>query len=92
MLPDSGRVKVPDSVPNELASMAVIRFSEQLLTSAVGSSSARLILSLLFQRNDSNSRGTLRLFGEIAQLGRVECFLTAQKMLHQSSTQRRSRL
>ncbi len=38
------------------------------------------------------SRGTLRLFGEIAQLGGVECFLTAQKMLHQTSTQRRSRL
>ncbi len=31
----------------------VIRFSEQLLASAVGSSSARLILSLLFQRGDT---------------------------------------
>lgn len=52
---------------SELASMAVIRFSEQLLTSAVGSSSARLILSLLFQRNDSNSRGTLRLLDDATE-------------------------
>ncbi|TGS51849.1 hybrid sensor histidine kinase/response regulator, partial [bacterium M00.F.Ca.ET.179.01.1.1] len=39
----------------EQASMDVIRFSEQLLASAVGSSSARLILSLLFRRNDRDS-------------------------------------
>lgn len=52
---------------NELASMSVIRFSEQLLTSAVGSSSARLILSLLFQRNDSNSRGALRLLDDATE-------------------------
>ena len=44
---------------NEPACMAVIRFSEQLLASAVGSSSARLILSLLFQRHDSASQGRL---------------------------------
>ena len=44
---------------NEPAGMDVIRFSEQLLASAVGSSSARLILSLLFKRNDSASRGRL---------------------------------
>ncbi len=36
----------------------IIRFAEQLLASAVGSSSARLILSLLFQRNDSSARKT----------------------------------
>ena len=44
---------------NEQASMDVIRFSEQLLASAVGSSSARLILSLLFKRHDSASQGCL---------------------------------
>lgn len=52
---------------NELASMALIRFSEQLLTSAVGSSSARLILSLLFQRNDASPRGALRLLDDATE-------------------------
>ena len=37
----------------------LIRFSEQLLASAVGSSSARLILSLLFQRHDKSLEGRL---------------------------------
>lgn len=49
------------------ASMAVIRFSEQLLASAVGSSSARLILSLLFQRNDSASRDAFRLLDDATE-------------------------
>ena len=52
---------------SELASMSVIRFSEQVLASAVGSSSARLILSLLFQRNDTNPRGTLRLLDDATE-------------------------
>nr|WP_274709166.1 PAS domain-containing hybrid sensor histidine kinase/response regulator [Nitratireductor luteus] len=49
---------------NEQASMPIIRFSEQLLASAVGSSSARLILSLLFQRNDSSPRDAMRLLDD----------------------------
>jgi Na+/proline symporter/signal transduction histidine kinase/CheY-like chemotaxis protein len=53
--------------PTQPASMAVIRFSEQLLASAVGSSSSRLILSLLFQRNDSSSRDTLRLLDDASE-------------------------
>ena len=52
---------------SEAASMSVIRFSEQLLASAVGSSSARLILSLLFQRNDSASRDALRLLDDATE-------------------------
>lgn len=51
-------------VGGEQASMAVIRFSEQLLASAVGSSSARLILSLLFQRSDSSPREAMRLLDD----------------------------
>ena len=47
--------------------MAVIRFSEQLLASAVGSSSARLILSLLFQRNDSASKDAFRLLDDATE-------------------------
>ncbi|WP_028032342.1 PAS domain-containing hybrid sensor histidine kinase/response regulator [Chelativorans sp. J32] len=49
---------------HEQASMPVIRFSEQLLTSAVGSSSARLILSLLFQRNENSPRDALKLLDD----------------------------
>lgn len=54
-------------VGSQPASMAVTRFSEQLLASAVGSSSARLILSLLFQRNDSASRDALRLLDDASE-------------------------
>src|SRR5690606_585022 len=51
----------------EQASMPLIRFSEQLLASAVGSSSSRLILSLLFQRNDRSSRDALRLLDDASE-------------------------
>ncbi len=52
---------------HEQASMEVIRFSEQLLASAVGSSSARLILSLLFRRNDRGSKEALRLLDDATE-------------------------
>jgi Na+/proline symporter/signal transduction histidine kinase len=51
----------------DAAGMSVIRFSEQLLASAVGSSSARLILSLLFQRKDSSSRNAYRLLDDATE-------------------------
>jgi PAS domain-containing protein len=47
--------------------MDVMRFSEQLLASAVGSSSARLILSLLFKRNDSSARDAFRLLDDATE-------------------------
>ena len=52
---------------NEQAGMDVIRFSEQLLASAVGSSSARLILSLLFKRSDSASKDAFRLLDDATE-------------------------
>lgn len=52
---------------NDAASIAVVRFSEQLLASAVGSSSARLILSLLFQRHDRSSRDAVRLLDDATE-------------------------
>ncbi|MGE0502127.1 MAG: PAS-domain containing protein [Rhizobiaceae bacterium] len=52
---------------NAQADTGVIRFSEQLLASAVGSSSARLILSLLFQRNDRASRDAFRLLDDASE-------------------------
>ena len=52
---------------SEPASIIVVRFSEQLLASAVGSSSARLILSLLFQRNDRSQKDALRLLDDASE-------------------------
>ncbi|MBL8580048.1 MAG: hybrid sensor histidine kinase/response regulator [Mesorhizobium sp.] len=52
---------------SEQAGMDVVRFSEQLLASAVGSSSARLILSLLFKRADTASRDTFRLLDDATE-------------------------
>ena len=54
-------------VGSEQAGMDVIRFSEQLLASAVGSSSARLILSLLFKRGDSASKDTFQLLDDATE-------------------------
>lgn len=52
---------------SEQADMALIRFSEQLLASAVGASSARLILSLLFQRNDKSAKDAFRLLDDASE-------------------------
>jgi Na+/proline symporter/signal transduction histidine kinase/CheY-like chemotaxis protein len=52
---------------NEQVSMDVIRFAEQLLASAVGSSSARLILSLLFRRNDREAKDAFRLLDDATE-------------------------
>ncbi|MCC2690711.1 MAG: pleC 4 [Rhizobiaceae bacterium] len=52
---------------SEPAGMDVIRFSEQLLASAVGSSSARLILSLKFKRGDNASRDAFRLLDDATE-------------------------
>ncbi len=54
-------------IGSDPANTALIRYSEQLLTSAVGSSSARLILSLLFQRNDKSSRDAFRLLDDASE-------------------------
>lgn len=54
-------------VRNASADMSTIRFAEQLLASAVGSSSSRLILSLLFQRNDQSSRNAHRLLDDATE-------------------------
>jgi Na+/proline symporter/signal transduction histidine kinase/ActR/RegA family two-component response regulator len=52
---------------NEPASMGMVRFSEQLLASAVGSASARLILSLLFQRHDKTAKDAFRLLDDATE-------------------------
>jgi signal transduction histidine kinase len=52
---------------NQPASMDLVRFSEQLLASAVGSASARLVLSLLFQRHDKTAKDAFRLLDDATE-------------------------
>ncbi|MDD7911110.1 PAS domain-containing hybrid sensor histidine kinase/response regulator [Pseudovibrio exalbescens] len=49
------------------ADARLIRFSEQLLASAIGSASARLVLSLLFKRRDPNTKGTIKLLDDATE-------------------------
>ncbi|MBD9492792.1 MULTISPECIES: PAS domain-containing hybrid sensor histidine kinase/response regulator [unclassified Ensifer] len=52
---------------NAPADMAVVHFSEQLLGSAIGSSSARLVLSLALQRGDDTSSETAWLLDQASE-------------------------
>jgi Na+/proline symporter/signal transduction histidine kinase/ActR/RegA family two-component response regulator len=56
-----------DLVEDLPADSATIRFSEQLLTSAIGSASSRLVLSLLFQRHAKSSQSALRLLDDASE-------------------------
>ncbi|MEQ8739061.1 MAG: PAS domain-containing hybrid sensor histidine kinase/response regulator [Hoeflea sp.] len=49
------------------ADMGLLRFAEQLLGSAIGSASARLVLSLLFERADDMPGDTARLLDEASE-------------------------
>jgi Na+/proline symporter/signal transduction histidine kinase len=49
------------------ADMGMLRFAEQLLGSAIGSASARLVLSLLFERADDIPGDTARLLDEASE-------------------------
>ena len=53
--------------PSAPADMELVRYSEQLLGSAIGSASARLVLSLLFQKDDDRSSDTVRLLDEASE-------------------------
>lgn len=61
---DNNALKLAGSEP---ASMDVVRFSEQLLASAVGSSSARLVLSLLLKRTEGASKDAYRLLDDATE-------------------------
>ncbi|MDM8346514.1 PAS domain-containing hybrid sensor histidine kinase/response regulator [Pseudochrobactrum sp. sp1633] len=50
-----------------VADVPLIRFAEQILGSAIGSSSARLVLSLLLQRKDNTAPDTLRLLDDASE-------------------------
>ena len=64
------------------ADMTLVHFSEQLLTSAIGSSSARLVFSLLLQRMEEPSSETARLLDQAS-----EALLYNQDMLHTALSQ-----
>jgi signal transduction histidine kinase len=53
--------------PDAPVDMGLVRFSEQLLGSAIGSASSRLVLSLLFQKHDDSSAATARLLDEASE-------------------------
>ncbi|MBV2142439.1 hybrid sensor histidine kinase/response regulator [Falsochrobactrum sp. TDYN1] len=50
--------------PGTTVDTPLIRYAEQLLGTAVGSSSARLVLTLLLQRNDASARGARQLLDD----------------------------
>ncbi len=64
------------------ADMGLVQFSEQLLASAIGSSSARLVFSLLLQRMEEPSSETARLLDQAS-----EALQYNQDMLHTALSQ-----
>src|SRR5690606_26670432 len=50
--------------PNRPADIHLLRFSEQLLASAIGAASARLVLSLLLKRREASSKVAIRLLDD----------------------------
>ena len=54
-------------VPNAPADVDTVRFTEHLLTSAIGAASARLVLSLLLRRGDVTSQSALKLLDDASE-------------------------
>jgi Na+/proline symporter/CheY-like chemotaxis protein len=50
--------------PHRPADIHVLRFTEQLLTSAIGAASARIVLSLLMKRRDPSAKSAFRLLDD----------------------------
>lgn len=53
--------------PDTLIDQDLFRFSEQLLASAIGASSSRLVHTLLIQRHDKSNRGNLEILDEASK-------------------------
>jgi signal transduction histidine kinase len=53
--------------PLSPASLDLVRFSEQLLASAVGAASSRLVLSLLFRRSDPGTKAAMKLLDDASE-------------------------
>ncbi|WP_094462222.1 PAS domain-containing hybrid sensor histidine kinase/response regulator [Pannonibacter phragmitetus] len=52
---------------NAPADAPVLRYSEQLLASAIGAASARLVLSLLLKRRDATIKGAMKLLDDASE-------------------------
>ncbi len=50
--------------PLAVADAQILRFSEQLLASAIGAASSRLVLSLLVKKNDPTDKGAMKLLDD----------------------------
>jgi len=50
--------------PHQPADARLMRFSEQLLASAIGAASSRLVLSLLIKRRDPSAKGAMKLLDD----------------------------
>lgn len=50
--------------PNMIADASLLRFSEQLLASAIGAASSRLVLSLMLKRHDPSTKGAVKLLDD----------------------------
>jgi Na+/proline symporter/signal transduction histidine kinase len=49
------------------ASLDLVRFSEQLLASAVGAASSRLVMTLLFKRSDPGTKAAMKLLDDASE-------------------------
>jgi len=54
-------------IPGSQASVDTVRFTEHLLSSAIGAASARLVLSLLLRRGDVTSQSALKLLDDASE-------------------------
>ena len=50
--------------PNRPADIHILRFTEQLLTSAIGASSSRIVLSLMMKRRDPSAKSAFKLLDD----------------------------
>ncbi|MBD8893941.1 PAS domain-containing hybrid sensor histidine kinase/response regulator [Roseibium litorale] len=50
--------------PTETADASLLRFSEQILASAIGAASSRLVLSLMLKRHDPSAKGAVKLLDD----------------------------
>ncbi|NBN64256.1 PAS domain-containing hybrid sensor histidine kinase/response regulator [Pannonibacter tanglangensis] len=53
--------------PSATADAAMLRYSEQLLASAIGAASSRLVLSLMLKRRDSDIKGAMKLLDDASE-------------------------
>jgi len=58
------RERGTDFTPTDMADAGLLRFSEQLLASAIGAASSRLVLSLMLKRRDLSTKSAVKLLDD----------------------------